>query len=420
MESLGDYLSRDYREATTPLLKKYGLYQTKDFASRNLGVGKKDFSMLFTYASIDYYLENNGKLGFLITQEVFKSKGPGEGFRRFWWEGGEKMKVLKAHDLVTVQPFEGAANKTAAIILKKGETTTYPVPYTLWTRKKGIGKIPTDKLLEEVVLLLQKRKLIARPIDSITGSWQTISEDQKEIEVIKGMNVYHAWEGVITDPYGAYLLEVIQVMSDENLFIRNLFDIGKKKIQQVEEKIEQDLIYPTVRGRDIDRWRINTRIFVLFPVNALKKELYSETEMKQRWPKTYSYLIRFKSDFEARASRALQMLARKTAFYAMIGYGPYTIAPYKVIWKRMANDISAGVISQIKTSYGYKTIIPLNTSSFFATDNEAEAHYLCAIINSMPVRDFIKSFSSAGRGFGTPSVMKHVGIPKFDPKIHFT
>jgi hypothetical protein len=52
----------------------------------------------------------------------------------------------------------------------------------------------------------------------------------------------------------------------------------------------------------------------------------------------------------------------------------------------------------------------------FATDNESEAHYLCAIINSKPVRDFIKSFSSAGRGFGTPSVMEHVGIPKFDPK----
>jgi len=27
-----------------------------------------------------------------------------------------------------------------------------------------------------------------------------------------------------------------------------------------------------------------------------------------------------------------------------------------------------------------------------------------------------KSFSSAGRCFGTPSVMEHVSIPKFDPK----
>ncbi|RLG32911.1 hypothetical protein DRN97_06310 [Methanosarcinales archaeon] len=54
--------------------------------------------------------------------------------------------------------------------------------------------------------------------------------------------------------------------------------------------------------------------------------------------------------------------------------------------------------------------------NFSTSNSEPEAHYLCAITNSKPVRDFIKSFSSAGRGFGTPSVMEHVGIPKFDSR----
>jgi len=42
------------------------------------------------------------------------------------------------------------------------------------------------------------------------------------------------------------------------------------------------------------------------------------------------------------------------------------------------------------------------------------------VINSTPVREFIKSYSSAGRGFGAPSVMNHIGIPKFDSgnKLH--
>ena len=73
--------------------------------------------MLFVYASADYYLKDNGKLGFLITQEVFKSKGAGEGFRRFQLGEKKYLQVLKALDLVSVQPFEGAANKTAGIIL---------------------------------------------------------------------------------------------------------------------------------------------------------------------------------------------------------------------------------------------------------------------------------------------------------------
>ena len=82
----------------------------------------------------------------------------------------------------------------------------------------------------------------------------------------------------------------------------------------------------------------------------------------------------------------------------------------------MSNDIYASVISYFKTPFGYKNIIPIKTVALIAVDNEDEAHFICAILNSKIVRNFIKSYSSAGRGFGTPSVMKHVGIPKFDSK----
>jgi hypothetical protein len=82
----------------------------------------------------------------------------------------------------------------------------------------------------------------------------------------------------------------------------------------------------------------------------------------------------------------------------------------------MASDIVASVISQYKTDFGFKAIIPVDTTAFFPTDKEDEAHYLCAIINSSIVRSFIKSFSSSGRGFGAPSVMSNVKIPTFDKK----
>jgi hypothetical protein len=135
--------------------------------------GKKDLSMLFVYVSADYYLKDGGKLGFLITQEVFKSKGAGEGFRRFQIGDREYLKVLKAHDLATIQPFEGATNKTALIVLKKGEKTKYPLPYILWTKKRDVGRIPTNIPLKDAIVFLQKKKLVAEPIDSSVGPWQT-------------------------------------------------------------------------------------------------------------------------------------------------------------------------------------------------------------------------------------------------------
>jgi len=410
-----DYLSQEYRNATLQLWKDYGLFSLKGFQTR-LGGGKKDFSMLFVYASSDYYLKEGAKLGFLITQEVFKSKGAGEGFRRFQLGDKKYLKVLKAHDLVSIQPFEGAANKTAAIILEKGEKTGYPIPYIVWTKKKDIGKIATDKLLDEVLALLQKKEYNAKPIGSSVGAWQTQPADLKELLGVEGKNYYKAILGANPNPYGVFWLEIKQVLFNGNIIIRNLTEKGKLKIPQVEETIEQDLVYPAIRGSDIKRWGYTHKIFLLMVQNPETREPYSQTLMKQNWPRTYGYLIHFKDVLLNRGSKTIRRLAENTEFYAMFGIERKTISPFKVVWQAMSNDVYASVVSSINTQIGYKIGIPLHTTSFFATSSETEAHYLCAIINSKSVRDFIKSFSSAGRGFGTPSVMECVGIPKFDPK----
>ena len=69
-------LSDEYRAATQPLWQRYGLFSLKGHAAR-LGGGKKDLSMLMLYASADNYLKDGGRLGFIITQTVFKTKGAG-------------------------------------------------------------------------------------------------------------------------------------------------------------------------------------------------------------------------------------------------------------------------------------------------------------------------------------------------------
>ncbi|MCX5641781.1 MAG: N-6 DNA methylase, partial [Candidatus Omnitrophica bacterium] len=207
-----DYLSQEYRNATLQLWKDYGLFSLKGFQAR-LGGGKKDFSMLFVYASADYYLNDDSKLAFLITQSVFKSKGAAEGFRRFQLGDKKYLKVLKTHDLVSIQPFEGATNKTAIIILKKGKITEYPIPYIVWDKKKGVGKIATDKLLDTVLPFLQKKKYVAKPIGSTVGPWQTQPAELEGLSGVEGKNYYKAILGANPDPYGIFLLEIKQVLS---------------------------------------------------------------------------------------------------------------------------------------------------------------------------------------------------------------
>jgi len=180
------------------------------------------------------------------------------------------------------------------------------------------------------------------------------------------------------------------------------------------------LVFPAVSGADIKRWKATPLVYVLIVQDPNTRAGYTEPLMKEKWPHTYAYLLNFRKELEERASYKKYHAPSGNPFYSQYNIAYYSFANYKVIWKRMANDIVAAVVNQHRTPFGYKVIIPTDTTSFFATHNEVEAHYLCAVINSKLVRDFIKSFSSAGRGFGTPSVMQYVGIPKFDPdnKLH--
>jgi len=106
-------LPEQYREISKGLWEKYGLSEMK--GKTGLGKVKKDLAMLFLVRSFDRYLKEGGKLGFLITFTVFKIQA-GAGFRGFL---ATNTKIHVIHDLVTLMPFEGATNRTGAVIIEK-------------------------------------------------------------------------------------------------------------------------------------------------------------------------------------------------------------------------------------------------------------------------------------------------------------
>lgn len=391
------------------------MFSLKGMAAR-LGGGEKDFSMLFLYASADYYLSEGSRLGFVITQEVLKAKGAGKGFRRFRLrEEGAYLRVLKAGDLVTVKPFENAANKTATIILEKGMETSYPIPYTVWQRNKGVGNIDTTTPLGDVLALTTREELEASPVETKTSAWQTTSKgEENALNKVKGESAYKAFRRASTEPYGVFWLKLKNVRSDGMLVIENLPELGKRDIQKLDNiNLESELVYPAVRRRNISRWQIRPEIYVLIFQDPNTREGYPENRMKNEWPETYNYLMKFKNALLQRGSRTIRELAEKSTFYTMYGIATYTSAPYKVMWKRMANDIIAAVVTTFPTPFGNKVGEGTDTTSLIPFEDADEAHYVCALINSSLVGAFIRSFSSAGRGFGAPSIINHIALSSY-------
>ena len=119
--------------------------------------------------------------------------------------------------------------------------------------------------------------------------------------------------------------------------------------------------------------------------------------MKLRWPRTFAYLKRFEGDpkdpkrgtLRGRATKAVRGPIEKGGpFYSMFGVGPYSLASFRVVWGgQVATALNVSVSGSDERK---RPILNDQTAYLVPFDNEAEAHYLAALLNSTPVRFFYR------------------------------
>ncbi|MGI6548438.1 MAG: HsdM family class I SAM-dependent methyltransferase [Syntrophomonadales bacterium] len=396
-------LSPEYRLATLDSWKKYGLFSHSGMDTI-LGKGKKDLSTLMTLVSADRLLKPQGKMAFLITQGVFKSGGAAEGFRAFTLPGGQKIKVLMVEDLCRLRPFASASNRTAILYLEKGRPTVYPVPYRLWTRMSdGKDKMhPRNEILD----------LMAEPVNQaeLQSPWMTYGEGCREgLLKVMGASDYQAREGANTGGANGILwVEVIDRPRSGMVRIRNLTESSRKKIETVEAVIEDNLVYPLLKGHDVARWQVRPSAHIILTQDPLTRRGINLIVMARNFPRTLAYLQQFATELSNRA--AYRRYFKKTdPFYSMFNVGEYTLAPYKTVWHRFGNRMKAAVVEGIE-----RPVIPQETHTMVACRSREEAWYLAGILNSLPVEYAISSYSVVGgKNFAGPNLLNFIRIPLY-------
>jgi len=441
-------LPEAYRKASGDLWSQYGLAEMR--GKVGLGKVKRDLAMLFLARCFDLYLKECGKLGFLMPFTVFKTQA-GAGFRNFL---ARKTRVHLVHDMVTLYPFEGAVNRTSAVVVEKlcevdlerirdsdkrkacvealsnaFEDNVRGIRHIIWVNPSGKA-IPTDKPLDEALKETKRYEALMVPLEPRKPESPWMQVTPRVIEAVRrllmGPQYYEAHEGVNVALNQVYYIEIKGKRPDGNLIITNPPEPGqKKKVKQVEAVVEPDLVYPLIRGRDVKKWYVDFKNrYVILPVSAEGKDI-STSEMKAKYPNAYNYFFNFFNDLISRGGEPYKSKlepyrkmplssAEKIAppFYWVFNVKP-SLAPYKVVWKEVSARMQAGgfhvaVVEPLKDRWlGLKPVVPDHTVVLIPLNDESEAYFLAGILNSTLVAFVLQ--------YAVVASIDNLGIPKFNP-----
>ena len=432
-ESLPD----KYRSETKHLWENAGLFVHKGMDAI-LGKGKKDLSTLMAFESIRRYLKDGGKLGFVITQSVFKTSGAAQGFRQFRFTtqdplhpGEVPLCVESADDFTDFQPFEAATNRTAMIVLRRGIPMAYSMKhYTVWQKRPG-KRVRSDSTLDEVIKATRRLPYHAKPVNAKDKTSPWITARPKALEALKnvlGKSDYQARAGVYSGGLNAvYWLKGVESAGEDphtgKKLVRavNLTEGQKSGIHQLYDPVllEEELVYPLLRGRDVKRWQAEPSAHILMVQDPKTRRGIDEDIMQREYPRAWSYLKRFEKELRERAAfkryftrkdKKIGKVTETGPFYSMFNVGEYSFAKYKVAWREQASRTECCYIA------GMKDFLPLpdHKSMLVACRSAREAHYLAAIINSTASNLAVLSYA-IGVQFDT-HLIQNVRIAQFQPK----
>jgi len=430
-------LPEEYRKSSEEFWKNYGLSKTI-----NVGAFKKDLSMLFLVRCFDLYLKVNGKLGFVITFTAFKSLA-GAGFREFL---AKNTKIHVIHDLVSLKPFEGATNMTGAIVIEKicelkniknDDCTTIKeiqkenmkgIKNVIWIGKK----IDPKASLDDVKKITKNLVMVPLIPNDPSSPWMQVKPNiiNSIRKIINGNQYYEAYEGILTALNQVYFVKVLGKTSNNMLIVTNPPESGqKKKIKQVKDIVESDLVYPLIKGRDIEKWYIDFKErYIILPHDKEGNPIPHHI-MKTKYPYTYQYFYQFFNDLINRSGGFLKQKmapykkypfdkAEKITvpFYYVMNNVKASLAPYKVVWSEMAGTISGKALSfacAVVEPINGKPVVHDHSVRLIPVEKPDEAYYIAGILNSIIARSIIAAYTYEIRQ--ETNIVDFIKVPKFDP-----
>jgi len=336
-------------------------YNEIDWYKKNKETAFKriDISTLFFEESYKL-LKNNGRLCF-ITSNQFQTTEYGKETRRFI---SEKFRINKILDFADLPVFEGALTYVSIYSLSKNPPNDFS-----YKRVKSIEEARSGNYINFINIAIQglseKKWTLASKVEL---------ELLKKLEKFKKLGEYgNAWAGLFTG-----LDDILMFDKDEML----------------NSGIEEDLFLPIIRANDpIRNGLAKPSKYVIYPYKEEnnKTVVYSEEELRLKFPKGYKYLIDHKESLQDRKD-SRKTFKDRNDWYALTRFGRRNIFNQPKI-------VSPGEVKEHKFSLD-KSGSGFSCARVFAitVDKHLSILTLLSILNSKLLKFFLQRKSSLKAG----------------------
>jgi hypothetical protein len=406
-------LPKDYAQSIQKHCRGLGVFS----ADKWVGGIESDISTVITYQAVKHYLARDGRLGFFLPGSVFTTESSA-GFRRFSIDNGRlQCRVMLVEDYQDIKPFDGVSNHPTFLMLQRDAFTAYPVPYRSWTANlnaSGNQRVYASADQFHATANLSDGTAVPVPGGDGTRPWLVGSaQDQAVFSKVFAAGekpAYKARKGITTDRNGIFWVYATGKVGPGLVTVQNAADIGKTKgIPQVTAAVESEHLFPLLRGRGVAPFNAvpEKDLRILVP----QRGMHGDPDLPISSPYTFKFFKRFKNHLEQRSS--LKRFQKGQEFYSLWSTGPYTFAPFKVLWREMGNTFAAAYIgSSLIEHAGEKIVVPDHKLYFIPVESELEAAYLTGFLNAPTIAKAVSAYA-AQLSLGA-SVAEYLNIPKFD------
>ena len=290
-------LPAPYKEALKPFFISEGL--VPDRKAVLLGSARTDVAALVLKRVIGRMLKNSGSGCFFVPLSIFTGDDAHMGFRDYK-ANGQDFCVEEVHEFVTSKVFEGVGTTYACARFTKGKKQHFPVPYFREVKGRWIS-------------------MHATPLKASSDQWRVISDNDLR-------NVAHD--------------DIDIRMSPDQKPRQGVNTCGANSIFIFDEKPEfvpETLLFPLVTK---ELWKSGSRIpckWILMPYDRSSGRPLNIAQVR-KWGDLWCYLNTHRGELESRKGTLIQAAIKKGAWWALLGVGPYSFAPYKVIWQAYGNS----------------------------------------------------------------------------------